>query len=83
MLLQNFAILQQLLPLLRLDGYYIISDLTGVPDMFTPHQAGADAACCRADEPDDRVQELKPWVRRVVTGYVLTVVPLLVAARSC
>ena len=26
---------QQLLPLLRLDGYYIMSDLTGVPDILT------------------------------------------------
>ena len=34
-LIQHFAMLQQLLPLLRLDGYYIISDLTGVPDMFS------------------------------------------------
>ena len=33
-LLQNFAMLQQLMPLLRLDGYYIISDLTGVPDIL-------------------------------------------------
>ncbi len=28
-------------------------------------------------EPDPRVTELKPWVRRVVTGYVLAVVPLI------
>ena len=28
-------------------------------------------------EPDPRVAELKPWVRRVVTGYVFTVVPLI------
>ena len=34
-LLQHFAILQQLMPLLRLDGYYIMSDLTGVPDILT------------------------------------------------
>ena len=27
--------LQQLLPFLRLDGYYILTDLTGVPDLFS------------------------------------------------
>ncbi len=32
--LQTFAIVQQSLPFLRLDGYYIISDLTGVPDIL-------------------------------------------------
>jgi putative peptide zinc metalloprotease protein len=76
-LIQNFAMLQQLLPFLRLDGYYILSDLTGVPDMFSrikpvfrSLRPGTDA--------DARVTELKPWVRVVVTAYVLTVVPLLV-----
>ena len=33
-LVQHLQIIQQLLPFLRLDGYYILSDLTGVPDMF-------------------------------------------------
>jgi putative peptide zinc metalloprotease protein len=75
-LVQNFAMLQQLLPFLRLDGYYILSDLTGVPDMFArikpvfrSLKPGGDA--------DARVTELKPWVRVVVTAYVLTVAPLL------
>ena len=34
-IVQHMQILQQFLPFLRLDGYYILSDLTGVPDMFT------------------------------------------------
>jgi putative peptide zinc metalloprotease protein len=74
--LQTFAIVQQSLPLLRLDGFYIISDLTGVPDMLTrikPVLRGL----LPGREPDPRVTELKPWVRRVVTGYVCTVVPLI------
>ncbi len=74
--LQTFAIVQQSLPLLRLDGFYIISDLTGVPDMLTrikPVLTGL----LPGREPDPRVTELKPWARRVVTGYVLTVVPLI------
>jgi putative peptide zinc metalloprotease protein len=33
--LQHLAVLQQLIPILRLDGYYVISDLTGVPDILT------------------------------------------------
>jgi putative peptide zinc metalloprotease protein len=75
-LIQNVAMLQQLLPFLRLDGYYILSDLTGVPDMLSrirpvlrSLKPGAHA--------DPRVTELKPWVRVVVTAYVLGVVPLL------
>ena len=74
--LQTFAIVQQSLPLLRLYGYYIISDLTGVPDMLTRIKPIlARLLPGRGDDP--RVQELKPWVRRVVTAYVLTVVPFI------
>ena len=65
--------------MLRLDGYYVLCDLAGVPDMhsrFRPVlrslRPGADA--------DPRVAALKPRVRRVVVVYVLAVVPLLVLA---
>ena len=75
-LIQNFAMIQQLLPLLRLDGYYIISDLTGVPDMFSRIKPVLQSLI-PGREPGDGVTELKPWVRWVVTGYVLTVVPVL------
>lgn len=74
--LQTFAIVQQSLPLLRLDGFYIISDLTGVPDMLTRLGAVLRSLLPGRDS-DPRVTELKPWVRRVVTGYVCTVVPLI------
>jgi putative peptide zinc metalloprotease protein len=77
--LQNFAIIQQSLPFLRLDGYYIISDLTGVPDMFSRIRPVL-ASLVPWRPADDRVAELKPWVRSVVTGYVLLVVPILVLA---
>ena len=77
--LQNFAMLQQALPLLRLDGYHVLCDLAGVPDMHSrirpvlrSLRPGADA--------DPRVAALKPRVRRVVIVYVLAVVPLLVLA---
>ena len=76
-LVQNFAILQQLLPLLRLDGYYIISDLTGVPDMLARIKPILQSLI-PGREADARVTELKPWVRRVVTAYVCTIVPVLI-----
>src|SRR3954463_992839 len=74
--LQAFAIVQQSLPFLRLDGYYIVSDLTGVPDMLSRIRP-VFASLLPWREPDPRVTELKPWVRVVVTAYVLTIVPLI------
>src|SRR5947208_5122966 len=72
----HLEILHQFLPFIRLDGYYIVSDLTGVPDMFARIKPTL-ASLLPWKEASDRVTELKPWVRVVVTAYVLTVVPLL------
>lgn len=66
----------QFLPMIRLDGYYILSDLIGVPDLFSrmgPVLAGLIPG--RPTHP--RVLELKPWVRRTITLWVLIVVPSL------
>ena len=75
-LLQNVAMIQQLLPFLRLDGYYVIGDLTGVPDMFSRIRPTL-ASLIPGRPMDERVAELKPWVRRVVAGYVAVLIPLL------
>jgi putative peptide zinc metalloprotease protein len=75
--LQTFAIVQQSLPFLRLDGYYIISDLTGVPDILMRIKPVlASLVPWRA--ADERVKELKPWVRVAVTSYIALLVPVLV-----
>ena len=77
-LMQNFAILQQLLPLLRLDGYYILTDLTGVPDLLGRIKPILRSLRPGAD-PEPAVEELKPWVRWVVTLYLLLLIPALAA----
>jgi putative peptide zinc metalloprotease protein len=66
----------QFLPMIRLDGYYILSDLIGVPDLFSrmgPVLAGLIPG--RPTHP--RVRELKPWVRRTIILWVLIVLPSL------
>src|SRR5438874_681264 len=72
----HLEIIHQFLPFIRLDGYYIVSDLTGVPDMFARIRPTL-ASLIPGKRTSDRVKELKPWVRGVVTAYVFTVVPLL------
>jgi putative peptide zinc metalloprotease protein len=73
---QLLEIVHQLLPFIRLDGYYIVSDLTGVPDMFSRIKPTL-ASLLPWKKTSDGVKELKPWVRVAVTLYVLSVVPLL------
>src|SRR5205807_9811004 len=74
--LQLIEMLHQFLPFIRLDGYYIVSDLTGVPDMFARIKPTLQSLN-PVDETPDEVKVLKPWVRVAVTAYVFTVVPLL------
>jgi putative peptide zinc metalloprotease protein len=78
---QLLQMLQQLSPLLRFDGYHILADLTGVPDMYQrikptflgllPH---------RWHRAESKV--LKPWARIVVTLWMLIVVPVLVLSSA-
>ncbi|MEA2156029.1 MAG: putative peptide zinc metalloprotease protein [Solirubrobacteraceae bacterium] len=77
--LQNFAILQQLMPLLRLDGYYIVSDLTGVPDILNRVRPIL-TSLIPGREPDQKVAELKPWVRVAVTTYIVVLIPVMLFA---
>jgi putative peptide zinc metalloprotease protein len=67
---------QQLLPFVRLDGYHILADLTGVPDLFARIKPTLKSLKPGAP-PDSRVTALKPWVRVVIAAWVLAVIPLL------
>lgn len=73
---QVLQMLRQLAPLVRFDGYHILADLTGVPDLYShikPTLLGLLPTHWR--KPETNV--LKPWARIVVTTWVLVVVPLL------
>ena len=73
--LQHVQVLYQFLPFLRLDGYYVVSDLTGVPDIMSRIKPTL-RSLIPGREPDPRVKELKPWARRAVVAYALLFVPL-------
>ena len=74
--LQMVQMTHQLLPFVRLDGYYILSDLTGVPDLFARIKPTLLSLLPRR-ETHEKVQVLKPWVRVVVTVWVLMVIPII------
>lgn len=77
-LVVNLELLQQLLPTLRFDGYYIAADLVGVPDLFK--YIGPILKRTLLRQPaDERLGALKIWPQRVVTLWVLVVLPALIA----
>ncbi len=72
----HFEVLQQFLPFLRMDGYYMVADLVGVPDLF--NRIGPILHSLIPWRPaDERATELKPRVRVAVSAWVLVVVPFL------
>ncbi len=74
--LLHFETAMQFLPVIRMDGYYILSDLIGVPDLFS--RLGPVLKSMIPGRPTHpRVLELKPWVRRTITGWVVIVIPAI------
>jgi putative peptide zinc metalloprotease protein len=74
----HLELLQQLLPFVRYDGYFILSDLVGVPDLFARVLPILRSVTGRGPQ-DPRVTGLRRRSRIVVTAWVLTMVPLLLA----
>jgi putative peptide zinc metalloprotease protein len=74
--LTHLEMLEQLSPLVRFDGYFILSDLVGVPDLFARIAPILKSAASKGHQ-DPRVTGLRRGVRIVVTGWVLCVIPLL------
>ncbi|WUH97186.1 hypothetical protein OHR68_27070 [Spirillospora sp. NBC_00431] len=73
----NLQMFQQLLPTLRFDGYYIMSDLIGIPDLFK--YIGPILRRTLLRRPADaRLKDLKRWPQIFVTLWVLTVLPILI-----
>ncbi|WP_236655615.1 hypothetical protein [Streptacidiphilus carbonis] len=74
--LGHFEVLEQLMPAVRLDGYYILGDLAGVPDLF-----GKIKPILLSMLPGKPIRPevagLKRSARVIVTTWVLTMVPLL------
>jgi putative peptide zinc metalloprotease protein len=72
----HLEMLEQLLPFVRFDGYYILSDLVGVPDLFA-RVAPILKSVLPAGRRDPRVTGLRRGIRIAVTGWVACVIPLL------
>ena len=79
--LGHFEVLEQLMPAVRLDGYYILGDLAGVPDLFGKIKpillSMLDSLLRRGRPVRPEVADLKKSARVIVTVWVLTMVPLL------
>ena len=72
--LLDVEIVFQLLPFARFDGYWALSNLTGIPDLFSRMRPAA------TDDParSGKLPALKPWVRAVFGVWTALTVPVMV-----
>lgn len=74
--LQLLMMVKNLSPVIRSDGYHILADLTGIPDLYAHIRPTlARLLPWRRREPS----ALRGRARALVTGWVLVVVPVLLA----
>lgn len=76
-MIQHLLILYNFMPMLRLDGYFVIADSTGVPDLFSRIKPVLKSMKPGEEAPKE-VTDLKKGVRRAVTTWVLLTVPVLI-----
>jgi outer membrane lipoprotein-sorting protein len=89
-LLVDLEIIQQFIPVIRLDGYWLMADLTGIPDFFSqmaPFLRTLVPSRIRvalqkkmpyaAGLEGTKLPEVKTWVKVVFLSYTLITVPLL------
>jgi len=61
----------------RLDGYWALTDLTGIPDFFSQMGPFLRSILPISEQEDGKLPGLKPWVRTVFAVYIMVTVPLL------
>lgn len=76
-LLINLDILYQLLPFVRLDGYWTLADLTGIPDFFSQMGPFLASMVPVRGYQGSKLPALKPWVKIVFTLYIVLTIPVL------
>jgi putative peptide zinc metalloprotease protein len=74
----NLEIIHQLLPFVRLDGYWALADLTGIPDFFS-HMGPFIRSILPLPflKKGGSMPELKLWAKVVFLFYILVTIPIL------
>jgi putative peptide zinc metalloprotease protein len=79
-LVQHYQAMLQLLPLPRFDGYYVLSDITGVPEPLA-YIGPLLKTAGRGADPSGTV-DIRPGARLGLSAYALAAAPLLAVAVS-
>ncbi len=78
----DLDILFQNLPFVRMDGYWALTDLTGIPDFFSQIGPFLRSVLPVPAWKGNRLPGLKPWVKVVFASYICVTIFVLVTLLS-
>jgi putative peptide zinc metalloprotease protein len=76
-LLIHLGIILQCLPFVRMDGYWVITDLTGIPDFFSQMRPFLSSILPLRGKKGSKLPELKLWVKAIFILYIILTLPVL------
>jgi hypothetical protein len=74
----DLEIVDQCLPFVRFDGYWVLTDLTGVPDFLSLVGPFLRSVVPLPRWKGAKLPDLKPWVKGLFAVYLVVTIPLLV-----
>jgi len=76
-LLINLEIAHQFIPFVRMDGYWVLTDLTGVPDFYSQAGPFLRSLLPARFRMGIRLPALKRWAKGVFLAYIALMLPVL------
>ncbi len=73
----NLEMARQFIPFVRLDGYWLLADLTGIPDLFSQMGPFVRGLLHKRRFGGSELPELKPAVKAIFALYSAIAVPVL------
>jgi len=73
----DLEIIHQFIPFMRLDGYWVLADLTGIPDFFSQTGPFLRSFIPTHAAPGQRLPALRWWAKGVFFAYLMLTVPVL------
>src|SRR5688500_16713024 len=73
----NLDILYQSIPLFKLDGYWVLADLTGIPDPMTYMKSFLASLITVPGKARPKIAPLRPNIKRIFLIYSVLTIPVL------
>jgi putative peptide zinc metalloprotease protein len=74
----HLGIIIQCLPFVRMDGYWALTDLTGIPDFFSQMRPFLSSILPLRGKKGGKLPQLKLWVKAIFILYIIITIPVLV-----